>query len=193
MPALLLILALASSACVQENLAAFDVASIRRAPPPEPGRMTRVGPRGGPGSTDPARMTFDNMTLALLVMQAYDIKSYLLVAPSWANADRFVIIAKVPASATKEQARLMLRSLLIERFHLTVHHESKEMQVYDLIVGKSGHKLKESSVSAPTVDPTSPEGLAALQQKAKLDAEGYPVLPSGQSGILIESGHARWQ
>src|SRR5258708_38073937 len=105
MPALLVILALTSSDWAQENLPAFDVASIRRAPPPEPGRMTRVGPRGGPGSSDPGRMTFDNMTLALLVMQAYDIKSYQLAAPSCANADRFEIIAKAPADATKEQTR----------------------------------------------------------------------------------------
>src|SRR5258708_40371985 len=105
MPALLVILALTSSACAQENLPAFDVASIRRAPPPEPGQMMRVGPRGGPGSSDPTRITFDNVTVALLVMQAYDIKSYQLVAPSWANADCFEIIAKAPADATKEQTR----------------------------------------------------------------------------------------
>jgi len=42
-----------------------------------------------------------------------------------------------------DQLMLMLRRLLADRFKLKLHRESKEMQGYGLIVGKSGPKLQE--------------------------------------------------
>jgi uncharacterized protein (TIGR03435 family) len=35
-----------------------------------------------------------------------------------------------------DDARAMLRTLLADRFKFRVHHETKEMQVYALVVGK---------------------------------------------------------
>ena len=61
-----------------------------------------------------------------------------------APADRFDIAAKVPAGATPEQVPLMLRALLVERFHLSLHQETRTMQIYALEVAKNGLKMKES-------------------------------------------------
>jgi uncharacterized protein (TIGR03435 family) len=75
---------------------------------------------------------------------AYDIPQYQLSAPDWMVDTRFDITAKIPPGTTEEQLRLMEQTLLVERFRLTVHHETKEMQVYELTVGKNGPRLKES-------------------------------------------------
>jgi uncharacterized protein (TIGR03435 family) len=46
---------------------------------------------------------------------------------------------------TKEQLPHLVRSLLEERFHLSVHREMKEQPVYALIVRKGGSKLHETT------------------------------------------------
>jgi uncharacterized protein (TIGR03435 family) len=55
---------------------------------------------------------------------------------------RFNVDAKLPAGASTDQIPEMFQSLLEERFGLTWRRETKEMQVYALLVGKDGPKLK---------------------------------------------------
>ena len=64
--------------------------------------------------------------------------------PKWLDSERFDIVAKIPKGTTKEQFQLMLQNLLAERFKLTVHHETKELPKYALVVAKGGPKLKET-------------------------------------------------
>jgi uncharacterized protein (TIGR03435 family) len=63
---------------------------------------------------------------------------------------RFDIEAKAEGDAapTPDEFRHMLQSLLADRFKLDVHHEMEEMQVFALVVGKSGPKFKESAPDA---------------------------------------------
>ena len=84
-------------------------------------------------------------------MTAYDVKPYQVSGPDWLDTERYDIAAKVPAGATKEQVNAMWQSLLAERFGVTLHHESKEFQVEELVIGRGGHKLKESAE-----DPAAP-------------------------------------
>jgi uncharacterized protein (TIGR03435 family) len=79
-----------------------------------------------------------------MLLTAYDLKNYQVNGPSWLDSERYDVVAKVPPGATKEQVRVMWQNLLRDRFGLALHHESKEFQVEDLVVGKDGHKLKES-------------------------------------------------
>src|SRR5207249_390169 len=55
-----------------------------------------------------------------------------------------------PEGTTKEQVPEMLQALLAERFQLKIHRENREHNVYGLVVGKGGHKLKESPPDADT-------------------------------------------
>ncbi|MCU1337460.1 MAG: hypothetical protein JWO19_3041 [Bryobacterales bacterium] len=84
-------------------------------------------------------------------MIAYDVKAYQLSGPAWLDTERYDVVAKVPAGATKEQVNVMWQNLLAERFGVKLHHESKEFQVEELVVDKGGPKLKET-----TVDPAAP-------------------------------------
>ena len=106
-----------------------------------------------PRNGRPQRFT-SNVTLKSLLLRAYGVKDYQLLGPGWLGSERYEIRATVPSAATKEQFNAMLRSLLQERFNLAIHHETKEMSVYELVVGKNGSKSKESnlSVRSPTID-----------------------------------------
>jgi uncharacterized protein (TIGR03435 family) len=77
--------------------------------------------------------------------------------PSWSTADRFDIEAKVAAEdlptmarMTFEQRRTMFQQILAERFKLVAHHETHELPIYQLVIGKNGSKLKESAPDDPS-------------------------------------------
>ena len=123
----------------------FEVASVKRTPPPEPNARVFFGPpRGGPGTSDPGQITWTNAALRNILMTAYDVQTYQITAPDWMNTERYDIVAKVPAGATKAQVNVMWQNLLKERFGMVLHHESKEFQVDELTVAKGGSKLKET-------------------------------------------------
>ena len=62
---------------------------------------------------------------------------------------RFEVDAKLPANATIDQIPEIFQALLEERFKLTWRREPKKMQVYALLVGKDGPKLKPAQMKAP--------------------------------------------
>jgi hypothetical protein len=54
----------------------FDVATVKKADPPAPGKPVFMGRRGGPGTDDPGRITWSNVNLRTLLTTAYDVKPY---------------------------------------------------------------------------------------------------------------------
>lgn len=130
----------------------FEVASIKPADPTTRGMGLDRSAGGGLSAT--------GVTLKTLIELAYEIQDFQLSGgPSWLRNDRYDIVARPdhlegPAEisqATGAQQRLLwehwrerLRSLLAERFQLSVRHETKEGSVFTLVVGKNGHKLRES-------------------------------------------------
>jgi uncharacterized protein (TIGR03435 family) len=118
----------------------------------------RMGSSGGPGSNDPGHWKGENLTLSDLVMNAYNLKRYQLVALPWMGDTRFDIQAKVPPGATRDDLRLMLQSMLEERFKLEIHREKKEMAGFELMAAKNGPKLKDADPPAPPSDGPRPAG-----------------------------------
>ena len=134
------ILACVSAAYAQT--AQFEVASVKPAAPPAPGRSASSTVRGGPGSSDPALARIENIDLFSLVAMAYGIQRSQLTGPAWLDSARFDINARIPPGATTEQYRLMLQNLLNERFNLELHHEIKELFFYEMTVAKNGPAVK---------------------------------------------------
>jgi uncharacterized protein (TIGR03435 family) len=93
---------------------------------------------------NPGLIRIENLPLKGLIEAAYGVRDYQFIGPSWLNTVRYDIVAKPPAASTQPPLRPLLQSLLMDRFRLTVHHESKEMSVYELVVAKSGSKFQES-------------------------------------------------
>jgi uncharacterized protein (TIGR03435 family) len=172
----------------------FEVASIKpSADLGEAGRMMRMamGGRGGPGSKDPTRYTAKGMTMMDLLTVAYHVKRYQISGPEWPESARFDINAKIPEGVAKEDFGPMLQNLLKERFGLVVHHETKPMPVYDLMVfAKTGSKLKEH-VEAPPPPVKEGETPAPFKMpKLELGSDGFPALPlatfgSGRGNSMI--------
>src|ERR1035438_2419597 len=77
----------------------------------------------------PGRLTC-NLALRSLIREAFSIRSWEVSGPSWRDVDKYDLIATMPADTTKATARLMLRSMLAERFGLKFHLEQKEFPVY---------------------------------------------------------------
>jgi len=156
----------------------FEVASVKRSPPPDPNGLTFFGPpRGGPGTSDPGQITWTNAALRNILMTAYDVQTYQLTAPDWMATERYDIVAKVPAGATKAQVNVMWQNLMKERFGMVVHHESKELPLDELTVAKGGSKLKETS--DPNIAPfTPPAG------PPKSDKNGLPEMNG--SGAIVQ-------
>ena len=116
---------------------AFEVASVKPAPPPEnPGELrVQIG-------SDPGMIDYRNVSLKMVIARAYEMKEFQISGPDWLDTARFDILAKVPPNAPKGQTPPMLQNLLAERFKLKVHREQKVMPVYAMVVAKSGFKLK---------------------------------------------------
>src|SRR5262249_53170085 len=135
------------------------------------------GPRGGPGTPDPGQITWPGATLKGLITAAYNVKPYQVNGPSWIENERYDIVAKVPAGATKEQGRVMWQNLLAERLGMKVHHESKEFSVDDLVVARGGPKLKEYVADPNAPPPPAPGTLVPLPPgPPKVDKNGFPEL-----------------
>jgi uncharacterized protein (TIGR03435 family) len=157
----------------------FEVASIKPSPPPT-GNMFRMGMSGGPGSTDPGRITCDNMALRDLIQRAYALKSYQITGPDWMTSARYDIVAKVPANATKEQVLVMWQNLLADRFKIAVHRETKEMPIYALVIGKGGPKFSE----APPDDPAAATS-GGGSSSGSVSFSGSPSSSSGGGAAVV--------
>ncbi len=164
----------------------FEVASVKLSPPRTPGARLYFGPaRGGPGTPDPGQITWTYATLRGLLITAYDVNEYQINGPAWLNSERYDIIVKVPEGATKEQVRLMWQNLLAERFRLMLHHEPKEFQVEDLVIGKGGSKLKDTTVDpAEELDPGPPKFKDGV-----LNGPGYvtTIMATGQAHLVAKA------
>ncbi len=174
-----IVLLLAIGFAWSEQLSEFEVASVK---PAAAGRG-RGGLTGGPGSTDPERINAESIDLKRLLMKAYGLEADQISGPGWIDSEKYAIAAKVPPGTTEEQFRIMLRNLLIQRFKMTLHHEPKELSVYDLIVAKGGPKLKPAAAKDPNdTDSDQPRvGPASMT----LDKEGCPVV---RPGVMSGSG-----
>lgn len=79
--------------------------------------------------------------------------------PKWATAERFDIQARRAGHATKDQKRLMMQSLLADRFKLAVHFETRQVPEFALVLlnsGKSGPQLQPHPENASCPAPPCP-------------------------------------
>lgn len=132
---------------------AFEVASVK----PNNSGDGRVFFANQPGG----RFTATNVTLKLLIRNAYQLQDFQIVGgPNWINSDHFDIVAKAeegtpveapnPNRTGPSQIQLMIRALLAERFQLVAHNETRELPIYALVLarsdGKLGPELRKSEV-----------------------------------------------
>jgi len=90
----------------------------------------------------PNRLDILRFSLTGLILQAFDLYPFQLSGPDWMGNRTFEIQATSGAPASKDEMRVMLRNLLIERFALVTHWETRQDSVYRLEVPPGGVKMK---------------------------------------------------
>ena len=137
-----LVLAVFVVSSAQERLAVrrkFEVASIK---PNLSGQRALQEFAYSPGG----RLTAINATLVDMIVRVYPTRRIQMQGgPDWIDSARFDVVAKADAAEGEIQSgqwREMVQTLLEERFHLTFHTETREMQVLALAMGKSAPKLE---------------------------------------------------
>ena len=150
-----------------EKSRAFEVASVK---------VNTSGERGGgirrlPGG----RVTVTNMAPRVLITFAYQLQQYQLAGgPSWLDTDKVDIVAKMEGnpewtglgSGTPDPMQLAMRTLLADRFKLTIHRDTRNMDVYALVMvtpGTPGPALKPSTTDCKGMADAMRRGGAPLQ------------------------------
>jgi bla regulator protein blaR1 len=153
----------------------FDVASVKRSDPNNPERTIRRQPGG-------AGLNTTNTPVRFLITFAYQLQDYQVIGgPSWIDKDPFDIAARlenqppppaVPSAIRIDPMMLAMRSLLAERFKLVGHRETREMDVYALVLAKPGGK------PAPALTP-APGDCVADMLAARKGVAAPPPTPAG--------------
>ena len=132
---------------------------------------------GGPGSSDPVQIAYANISLTNFLAKAYGVDSYQISGPEWRDQldAKYDFAARIPPGATEEQFKTMLQNLLVERFRLTLRHDLREFEVWELAVGANGPKFKESEMvdSGAASRPILPAAAARPGATPKIDQNGF--------------------
>jgi uncharacterized protein (TIGR03435 family) len=110
-----------------------------------------------------------NNSVRELLREAFGLPSYAFVNIGKVPGEMYDFAAVVPEGATKAEFRAMLRNLLVERFHLRYHRETRELPLYELRVAPGGPKLK----------PTANEPPGSNASSFTHTPDGYPTIPHG--------------
>jgi uncharacterized protein (TIGR03435 family) len=126
----------------------FEVASIKRC---------QDSDRVGGGAPTPGRIALNCVTVANLIRLAYLVfptgqpdapvspavfQQPISGGPSWVDSERYRIDAKADGPVNLEMMRgPMMQALLEDRFKLKLHRETKEIDIFEVTVGKGSRKL----------------------------------------------------
>jgi len=162
----------------------FEVATVK----PSASTDNRIAILGQPGG----RFVATNATLKMLIGTAWRVRDFQISGgPGWAGTDRWNIEAKAEEGAIPPAAgppdptvvpplMLMLQSLIEDRFQLKIHRETKELPVYELVVARSGPKIKASEDQSPLSGAPPQRGGpiprgSMRMGRGDLEATGVPV------------------
>jgi uncharacterized protein (TIGR03435 family) len=156
---------------VDANRPVFDTTSVK----PNKSGSGNISVNAQPGG----RLVATNATVEMLINIAYQLKSHQLVGgPHWLGSEHFDIEARAAVNPNREQMALMMQSLLGDRFKLVVHHETRLIPFYALVLAKAGRM--------------GPQLLAHSDDRNCADrADGPPVGPPRTpcDGFRVANGH----
>jgi uncharacterized protein (TIGR03435 family) len=102
------------------------------------------------GAQPGGRFSAVNVSLKTLATYAFQVRDpQIFGGPGWIDSDRYNIDAVASGTSTNEQMRSMVQALLIERFKLKSHRETRDLPIYELVAGKNGPKMERTKPDAP--------------------------------------------
>jgi uncharacterized protein (TIGR03435 family) len=125
-----------------QSVPTFDVSSVKPSKGISQGVIHRM---------DVGTISVSSMTLSEMIQLFYSVKQLQVIGgPSWVRSERYDItgkdstLTKYPEKATANDGHKKMRALLEDRFHLALHHETREMPALALQVNK-----KKNFIDAP--------------------------------------------
>jgi uncharacterized protein (TIGR03435 family) len=134
------------------------------------------------------RLTARNTFLGVLIMRAYNVDETQLPTNVPLLLERYDIDAKAERPASRAEMMLMLRTLLVERFKLSLRREKKEVSGYALVVAKGVPKLRlhEAESAADCSTRRGSDGRLIYENCSMPDLASHRLYPGmvGLSGML---------
>jgi uncharacterized protein (TIGR03435 family) len=167
LPFALLASALAWSASDSQRPVRFEVASIKPHGADELVGARYLGSQRG-------RLSIRNSALRGIIQLAFGVDGYrLLGGPKWINELRYDVEARPAEPADDAAMRRMLQTLLVERCSLLVHHETRTVSGYELVLANSGRlrrsdKARAGSANSLEWEPGQIRGSATMTELARL-------------------------
>jgi uncharacterized protein (TIGR03435 family) len=128
-------LSMAVTLSAQTSKPTFEVVSVKKLDQPAPFSPTRMPPRS-------AAFYMSNATVASLIQFAHNVRDFELIGgPDWIHRDQFEMNARAAAEVPTDETRLMVQSLLEERFRLIVRKEQREMRFFALVLDRDDGRL----------------------------------------------------
>lgn len=124
----------------------FEIASVKPGNPDD-ALAFRLQPGG--------RFLVQGASLQVLIADAWTVQEYQIAGlPAWAKSGKYSVEAKTsgpipPWPDSNKLLAAMLQTLLEERFALSVHLETRQDTIYNLVPAKNGFKLETAKPDAP--------------------------------------------
>lgn len=173
-----------------ESQLAFEVASVKPNNSDAPARSNFPLNAGSMHTANGGLFSATNFPLVTYIFFAYNIlgnRAHFLVPqlPGWVMSECFDIQARAAGNPTKDQMRLMMRTLLADRFKLAVHTGMRDAPVLALVLpkpGRTGPQLQPHPAGAPC--PTSVEPPSAANPVPDIFSQKVPGFPAICNSIL---------
>jgi len=125
-------------------------------------------------------MSLTNMPLRNIIGFSYRLSAgqthYLMPGlPNWVESERFDIEARAGGNPSKDEFRLMVQSLLADRFKLTVHRETRQLRIFAMVLSKPGK-------TGPQLTPHTDDAMCVADEHSDLlltPNQGLPPFPCG--------------
>ena len=172
-PAALIFIALflASGQTPARSGPAFDAASVRLSD--SDSRQSTYA--GGPGTSDRGRIRL-HIYMTALLQSAFGVQQDQFKGPAWLRdfsaMPYYDIVATMPTDTTLEQFEKMMQNLLVERFHMVFHHETRDFPGYELVVDKGGPRLKRGLRWRPEGAPEPSDTMNRLGAHQRIEYPG---------------------
>ena len=167
----------------------FEAASIKPSKPGSQGTYLRRQPGGLYMAT--------NASLRALIASAY-LNEFppkgesIFGGPGWIDSEHFEIEARAEGNPGNEQMRLMVESLLEDRFKLMMHHETRQLPIYALVVAKPrkiGPQLTQHSGDTKCADPAAGKPLPQPNPGEAMPSYCGGFFMNPRPGDLRETGN----
>jgi uncharacterized protein (TIGR03435 family) len=166
-----------STISVSDPSKTFDAASVRQ---------NKEGSQGGAWNSGNGNLTVRNLSLKRLTLFAFRLDDPQLIGgPGWLDTDRFDVVAKADEKTTDDDLRGMTQNLLVERFALKVHTETRSLPIYALVMARADGQLGPNLHATDCESFSSgqgPCGTDALNGRGRSTAAG-----SGGGGMMMAS------